>query len=188
MPEPSRGGDVRPPAEVEEGAIPVDGDDFVLGELVEPFELERVVGEEFAGLVPGDDAPFEGMVGTDDFAHALLDGLDLVRGEGLGNIEVVVEAVVDGGPETDTGIGDQFAHGGGQDMGGRVAQHAERFRVAVGEEAHGLAVGEGAVQVDDFAVDRRGEGGAGETRADLGGEGGRAGARGQRDGAAVGGG
>ena len=60
VPEAAGAGDVGATAEVEEGAVAVDGDDFVLVELVQAFELEGVVGEEVAGLCLGDDLALEG--------------------------------------------------------------------------------------------------------------------------------
>ena len=184
--EPARAGDMGPPAEVQEGPVAVDRYHLVVGKLVEPFELEVIVGEEIASLILAYDTPFEGVVGLDDPFHALLDGRDLIRGEGLGHVEVVVEAVVDGGAEADAGAGHEFAHRSGQNVSRGVAQHAERFGVAVGQEADRRAVGEGPAEVEDFTVDDRGKGRAGETRADRCGQVRGAGSRGQRKGAAVG--
>ena len=179
-------GNVGPPAKVQEGAVPVDGDDFVRGELLEALELEGVVGEEVSGLVPGHDPALEGMIGAGDFVHALLDGLQLLGREGLRDLEIVVEAVVDGRSEADSGTRHQLADGGGENMRGRVAQDAERLRIALGEQPDPGPVAERAGEVHHFAVRHGGEGGAGESRPDPGGQIGGRGSGGKGDGAPVG--
>src|SRR5690606_21265715 len=52
---------VRAAAQVQERAVPVDRDDLILTELLETLELERVVGEEAARLLDGDDLALEGV-------------------------------------------------------------------------------------------------------------------------------
>ena len=138
------------------------------------------------GFLLGDDLPLEGVVELHDPRHEFLDGLQLFGREGLGHLEVVVETVVDGGTEPDPGTGDQFAHRGGEDVRRGVAQHAQGLRVALGEEAYGRPVAERPVQIDDLVVHDRGQRGASESGADLGCEGCRTRAAGQRQGAAVG--
>ena len=168
VPEASGAGYVRPAAEVEEGAVLVDGDDLVFGKLLEPFQLEGVVGEELPRLLVRNDAALEGVVGLHHLVHPLLNRFELFGREGLGHVEVVVEAVVDRGTEPDARARDHLANRSGQDVGGGMAQHAKRLRVALGEEAHGRAVGERPVQVDDFAVDDRRERSPRQAGSDLG--------------------
>src|SRR5690625_166926 len=98
-------GDMGSPAEVEEGSVPVDADHLVVIELFEPLELEGVIGEELACLFLGDDLPLEGVIAPDDFPHLLLDRLEVFRGEGFVDLEVVVEAMLDRGTEADLCLG-----------------------------------------------------------------------------------
>ena len=179
-------GQVRPPAEVQERAVAVDGDHLARAHLLQALQLEGVVGEELARLLAGHHRALEGVVGLDDRRHARLDGLDLLRGERLGHVEVVVEAVVDGGAEAYAGRGNDLAHRGCEHVRRGVAQHAQRLGVALGEQSDLGAVGEGPAQVDDLAVDDRRQGGARQPRADLGGEVGGGGSGGEREGASVG--
>ena len=155
MAKPSRAGDVRAPAQIQKGSVPVDGDLLVVADLAQALQLERVVREEVAGLLARHHLALEGVIGLDHGGHALLDGRDLLRREGLGDVEVVVEAVVDRGAEADPGGRHELAHGGREDVGRRVAEHAQRLRVALGQQPDLGAVRKRAREVADFAVHNR---------------------------------
>ena len=66
----------------------------------------------------------EGLVLGHDVAHGGLDALEVLVAEGgpAGQLEVVVEAVLDDRADGEMGAGPQAEHGLGQDVGGRVAQ------------------------------------------------------------------
>jgi hypothetical protein len=114
---------VRAAAEVQERAVAEDGDRLVGRELVEPLQLQRVVGEQFASLVGGYHAALERLVLARDVGHLALDPLQLLRRERVVDLEVVVEPVVDGGAEPDLRLGAYATDGRGQHVRGRVAQH-----------------------------------------------------------------
>ena len=177
---------VRPSAQVQERAVLVDRDHLVVGHLLQPLQLERVIGEELPALLLADAAPLEGEVGGDHLAHARLEGLQVFGREGFVHLEVVIEAVLDRGAEADTGAGTQLAHRGGQDVRGRVAQHGERVVVPAGEDAYLGARGDRPSQVDHLVVDHGRQGGAGQSGADTGRDVGGAAAARRLDGAAVG--
>ncbi len=109
------------PTQIEERAVTVDGDDLVLVELLEPLELQRIVGKQLAGLVRGDPAALERERLLHDLGHLRLDGLQLLRGEGLLDLEVVIEAVIDGRAEADPCIRIDLSHRGRKDVSCRVA-------------------------------------------------------------------
>ncbi len=162
-----RRGDVRPAAEVEERPVLVDRDHLVLAHLLEPLELERVVGEQLACLLPGDDAALERVVAPHDLAHALLDLLELFGREGAVDLEVVVEAVLDGRPEPDARLRAHLAHGRGQDVRGGVAQQIQRLRALLGDDLEPDVVLERAAHVHDLPVRARSQRGARESRPDA---------------------
>ena len=120
---PPGAGHVGAPAQIQEGAVTVDRDDLVVVELLQALQLEGVVGEKLPGLGLVHPAPLEGVVGLDDLLDLGLEGLQIVRREGLVHLEVVVEPLVDGGAEADACPGTQLPHRRGQDMGCGVSEH-----------------------------------------------------------------
>ena len=170
MAQPAGAGDVGAPAEVEEGAVTVHGDDLVFPEFLQPFELEGIVGEEFASLLLIDDPALEGVVRLDNPVHPLLNRLQLLGREGRGDIEVIVVAVSDRRTEADPRLRDHLTHRRGEDVGGGVAQDGQGLRIVLGEEADGRAIGERLVQVDHLAVDDGSQRGPGQAGSDFGGK------------------
>ena len=123
---------VRPAAEVDEVALRVErhrrrGDaleDLDLVTLAAPSEeLDRLRARHLLAL--------ERQVGFHDLAHDLLDLGEVLRREWRRAVEVVVEAVLDGGADGDFHLGKQSLHGLGHDVRGGVTEGRERRRVAV---------------------------------------------------------
>jgi len=160
--------DVGAPAEIDEGTIGVDGDGFVLTQFADAFELQRVVGEAPIGRVPIHLLPHEGVIGRHHRVHGLLDPLEILRRERAGHLEVVVEALVDGGSEADARLGKERADRGGQHMGRGVAQHRERLGIALGQEGDRGIGRKRPAEILDYSVDPDGEGGPGQSRPDRG--------------------
>jgi hypothetical protein len=95
---------------------------------VDQFQLVGLVGKERAHVVGAYLAVDEGELAADDLAHALLDLLQVLRREGAGlavlllaQVEVVVEARVDGRPDGDLGLRVNPQHCLGHHMRGAVA-------------------------------------------------------------------
>ena len=81
-----------------------------VGEEFDPDSLPgpgRSAYELLEALGVGDDATTEGLALVDDLEHRLLEGLEVLRREGLGDVEVVVEAVGDGRADAQFGVGDR---------------------------------------------------------------------------------
>ncbi len=78
--------------------------------------------ELFAGGVVGDVTAIELLALLDDLAHPRLDLLEVLGHERHLDVEVVVEAVGDRRTDAEPGVGEDFLHGLGHDMRGRVAQ------------------------------------------------------------------
>ena len=60
-----------------------------------------------------------------DLLHLLLDGLEVLGGERLLDVEVVVEAVLDRRADAELGLGEELLHGLGHDVRGGVAQDVQ---------------------------------------------------------------
>ena len=121
--------EVRPAAQVVEAAVPVEADHrrLLVGELANDLGLVLLSRRRLLGnrLVAPDLGALEWQVGGDLLAHAGLDRLQVGRGQGARQVEVVVEAVADGGPDPQLGSGEQVEHGRRHDMRGRVAHRVE---------------------------------------------------------------
>ena len=100
-----------------------------------------------------------GYFSSDDLLHLLLEGREVFGRERLGDLEVVVEAVVDRRAEADFRVGAQASHGRRQHVRGGMAKHVERVRVAVGEHAKRAARAERRDEVLEHAVHLDGDGG-----------------------------
>ena len=70
----------------------------------------------------------------DDLAHARLDRLEVLGRERPGHVEVVVEAVLDGGADGDLRHREELDHRLGHDVRGRVPQDVERVGAPVGDD------------------------------------------------------
>lgn len=93
------------------------------GKLRDEFELVRVVGKGFFGLGGGKLAHFKAGPGWEKLAHFGLDlGEVFFSNFGVAEVEVVIEAVFDGGADGSLGVGVEVHDGGGQKMGSRVTE------------------------------------------------------------------
>ena len=120
--------DVRPTAKVDEIAVAVQGN----GAVVQPFhKLDLVgfahVGEKFHGVGLGNIHPLKGNGGIDDTPHFRFNGFKILGSKGLFYIEVIIEAVFDGGTDGHLGGGKKLLDGRGHDVGGGVAQKGQAF-------------------------------------------------------------
>ncbi len=84
----------------------------------------------------------EGLRLGQQLAHAGLDPAQVVFVEGptLGQLEVVVEAVLDGRADAEGGAGEQIEHRLGQDVGRRVADDVEAIVAVGGDDGDPVAV------------------------------------------------
>jgi len=140
------------------GAADLDGGTFgsVLGgTALEADELALVgFGDQFAQrLVVGDLAAHEGLSFVDDPLHDLLEGFEVLGGERLGNVEVVVEAVPDRGPDAEFGVGVDLLDGLGEDVRARVPQHVQSVLAVDAHRLDGVAVCDDVREVDQLAAD-----------------------------------
>ena len=126
-------GHVRPAAQVHEDIVLIDRDlrlllervavlvEAALLEPVDQLELVGLVLEDLARLVGRDDLLHEVVLAGDDLAHALLDRLQVFGREVARQVEVVVEAVLDGRADGVLGLREHLHHGLRHDVRGRMA-------------------------------------------------------------------
>ena len=107
-------------AEVDVVAGAVDGDGLALGDVGQALELVGLVLEELLGLGAGELLAHEGQLGADELAHGLLDGREVLRAQAVGQVKVVVKAVVGRRPDVDLHVLEQRTHRGGHQVGRAV--------------------------------------------------------------------
>ena len=74
------------------------------------------------GFVAADDFLFELLVFLGEFFHLRLDGREIVRGDPVFHVEVIVESVVSGRPIGELRVRPEAENGGGHEVGTGVAQ------------------------------------------------------------------
>ncbi len=134
--------DVGPGAEVDEIAVGVERDLLPLRDALEDIELEPArlrTGAEGGQaalpaqrdrLGPRNGGADEGLVRLGHRLHLRLDPLEVGGGDAVGQVDVVIETVLDRRTGRQLGLGPDFQKGGRQDMGGGMAEafdigHAE---------------------------------------------------------------
>ena len=151
---------MRAAADVEPLALTVDGQFLALGDhLVDDLDLVGFaqLGEHLHRVLARPHLAHDGQVAPDDFVHALLDLLQVFRGEGLLAREIVVEAVLDGRANGHLGTGIELLHRLRHYMRGIVADEVERFGVTGGDDSQCSVMVDHMTGVDQPAVDLAGE-------------------------------
>ena len=151
--EPPRAGDVRAAAQVLERPVGIDRDRLVVPQLADALELERIVGEAPVGLGAVDDFAHERVVARGHLPHPGLDPLEVLGRERPIDLEVVVEAVLDRRAEPDAGAGKQLADRGREDVRGRMPEHLQGVRIALGEDGEAGVALERPVEIPHGPVD-----------------------------------
>jgi hypothetical protein len=164
---------VRPPAQVGEGPVAVQGDRahaVVRSEVADQLHLVVLAlgAEPLERRFGSDVGALEGLVRLDVLAHPLFDRLEVLVGQldSVGKLEVVVEAVLDRRPDRDLGAGIELHHRRRHHVGGVVADQVERVLAAVGDDLDALIVAQRRRQVTHLAADPHGERSLRQARAD----------------------
>jgi hypothetical protein len=163
-----RGGEVRPPAQVDPLALLVQGDRLILRQVPDQLGLELLAPglEELDRVVPVPDLALELRVAVDDPAHLLLDGGEVVGRERLLAEEVVIESVLDRRADGHLGAGEQGLNGLGQHVRGVVADRVQRLGVVTHDQAEVAAGLQLAAHVALLAVQLGQQGLLGQRRRD----------------------
>ena len=157
---------MRAAAQVDERAVGVNRDDLALFQIVDAFELQRIVREALLRFRAIHLFAHERVVGLRDLGHFLLDRAEILGCERPADVKVIVESIFDRRAEPDLGLGKELPHRGRQDVRRGVAQHVEGLRVFVRQDRDGGAVVERALQIAHVAVHPDGECGFGQARTD----------------------
>ena len=109
---------MRAGAQVGEVALFIEGDDGVLGKVVNELHLVGLAAllHKLDGLGAGQLKALQLELFLADFAHLGLQLGELGLGEGLGGVEIIVEAVFNGGADGELDLGMQPLHGLGQNV------------------------------------------------------------------------
>ncbi len=147
--------EVRPAAEVDEVALFVERD-VALGR-VDELDLVRLplLLEALARVIAGDLLALPDAALLNLPFDLVLEPLQVGLGDGLGELEVVVEAVLDRRPDRDLRAREKPPRGLGEEVRGGVAQDVEGVGVVLvpsGQDLDPLAVGDGQPKVADRAV------------------------------------
>ena len=147
-----RGGQMRAGAQVGETLLPVEGDNAVLGQVVDEFHLVRLVLHQFQRLFAGQLEALQFGVLLDDAAHFLFHVLEEFGREGLVHIKVVVKAVVDGRADGQLRLRAQGLDRLRQHMAGGVAQRPAAVGVVKGDKFHFAVARQRLHQRDKLAI------------------------------------
>ncbi len=172
--QPSGGGHMWAPAEVDEGSgVAIRADHRPTGHLgligvADDLALVGVPPEEGERLLRSELQPLEGLVGGDQLAHLRLDALEVLVLERLstGELEVVVEAVLDRRADREGRSGPEIENRLCQEMGGRVPDGVEAAFAVGHHDLNPGPVGEPGTEVPLLAVDHRYERIPAQPRAD----------------------
>ncbi len=135
------------------------------------FDLEvllQILAERH-GLVPRLFDAFERLVELDDLLHFGLDGREIILGQAVRQVKIVVEATFDCWSERQLHAVEQPHHGPSHDVGAGMPHHIQGFLVLFREQLQfDLAfLGQREVQAHGFAVDFGADGGLGESGTDI---------------------
>ena len=164
-------GHVGAAAEIHPGALLVDGELLALGQVLDNLYLVVLahVAEQFDGALAAHDQALHCQVVLDDLLHALLDLLQIFRGEVVATGEVVIEAVLDHRTDRHLGTGKQLLHRHRQQVGGGVTNDLQTSVVALGDDRQTGVLLNDMRGVHLATVDHPGQGGLGEAGANGGG-------------------
>ena len=144
---------MRPEAEVDPVAVPVEGERLrARGRrcpcTISTLYFSPMPSKRREGLVHRDLVADEGQVGLDGLVGRLLDLLEVLRREGRLAREVVVEAVLDRRADGDLGARVELLHHARHHVRRVVARHLERLRAPGGDDLELRVAVELAREVD----------------------------------------
>ena len=133
---------MRPTAQVNEIAVPVQSD----GPVFEALDQLDLVGlahivEQLDGVGLGNVHPLERNRGINDALHFRFNGFELIGRKRRFHVEIVVEAVFDGGTDGHLGGGEELLDGRGHDVRGGMADEAQPFGGVGSNRSQGESLG-----------------------------------------------
>jgi hypothetical protein len=136
-------------------------------QLADLIQLVRLVDEDLARSLRRDHLAGDRQSLSREFAHLFLDARQVILGERLLAIEIVVEAVLDAGSEGELHVGVEFLHRPRHEVRRRMPQRLVAVVAATRDHLQAAARGGRFGQRVMGAVDRDREGIAQESLADA---------------------
>lgn len=132
----TRAGQVRAATKIKPVSLSIDSNDLILGKVLDQlrFEILAHVAKFGDGFIAVPDFAHEIIVATNDLAHLLLDGFEIVLGKRLIAMKIVVESVLDNGADRDLGPREKLLHGLSEHMGSVVSDQFDPFRVLISDQ------------------------------------------------------
>ncbi len=160
---------MRTATEIEPVALLVDAQRFIGLDAVDEFALEGLaLGDEPGlGVLAAPDFARDFRVARDDLLHLLFDRGQVFEREGLGAMEIVIEAVFDHRADRDLRAGIKLLHRFGEHMRRVVADELQRARILAGDELDLRVAIQRREQIDERAVDSHGDAALGERGRDA---------------------
>ncbi|OPY06745.1 MAG: hypothetical protein A4E68_02257 [Syntrophaceae bacterium PtaB.Bin095] len=154
--------DVRSPAQIQVIALGVKAHrPDVAGKVIQELDLVGfpLAFEQGDRILPADFPPLKGVVGRGNRAHPLFDLLEVLRREGFGIFEIVIETVLDGGPDADLDIRKEILNRLGHHMGDAVAEDCQPLPGLNIDRRDGAVAPQHIAQIDGGLVHFGGHGG-----------------------------
>ncbi len=169
--QPAAGGHVRPETQVGPPVVPVHGHPIAqralaLVERLDDLPLVRLVRKALQGVLVRQVLAHERLVELHQLGHPLLDAREVLGRQRLGEVEVVVEAVLDRGSDRVLRPREQVAHRLGHDVRRGMAEDVQPVGLPHRDRAHGPIIGRDEPQVDQRPVEPRGDGVRGQELCD----------------------
>ncbi len=139
--------------QIDEAVVAV-GSDLVTGtdlrgvDVFDDLQLELVIGKYLERLVTRQGNPHERLILGDYLGHSLLDALQVLWGERLGDLEVVVEAIFDRRTDGECGAWIEVEDGLGEDVGRGVTENLQTIVRIEGDHREVSALGDRSVEVE----------------------------------------
>ena len=157
---------MRATAQVQPLALTVDGDRLARRQVAYQLRLVALAPrlEECDGRFAVPFLAHERRAGGDDLAHLRLDGREILGAERLVACEIVIEAILDRRADRHLRAGMQRLHRLRQHMRRIVPDHAERVRIAAGDEHHPRIALDPPREIHGLPIDLHGQRGTRQPR------------------------
>jgi hypothetical protein len=90
-------------------------------QAIDQLQLIGLVCEDAASFIGGDDFFLEIVMASNDLPHALFDHFQIFRGEGTRQVKIIIETILNRGPDGELTVGEHLQDCLGHDMRRRVA-------------------------------------------------------------------
>ena len=124
------------------------------------------VAKKLDGFLARHDRARNLLVLRGQFHHFFLDRFEIFRGKRLFVGEVIVKAVFDHRSDRNLGFRKQLLYGLCQQVGGRMPDHFEPFRVPIGNNRQLGIFFDDIGGIDESSIDLAGQGGLGQSGTD----------------------